>query len=166
MDVHNNGGHKALYRKLNYQRITGASNGCFVGMCIIGYLSVLSGSDLIIPSFAASCAIGMTIPDSAFAKPRNVIGGHLPFGVVGLFCRLLFGTSWWSLALAVGLATAMMMMTRTLHPPAASDPILFMTQGVMHPYIFLTVLLVGSIVLVAFFNFYHRWFTHRPYPKK
>ena len=64
MDVHNNGGHKALYRKLNYQRITGASNGCFVGMCIIGYLSVLSGSDLIIPSFAASCAIGTTTPEN------------------------------------------------------------------------------------------------------
>ena len=51
--------------------------GCFAGMCIIGYLSILSGSGLIIPSFAASCAIGMTIPESAFAQPRNVIAGHL-----------------------------------------------------------------------------------------
>ena len=157
--------HKALYRKLNYLRIAGASLGCFACMCIIGYLSVLSGSDLIIPSFAASCAIGMTIPDSAFAQPRNVIGGHLFSVVAGLFCSLLFGTSWWSLALAVGLATAIMMMTRTLHPPAASDPILFMTQGIMQPNIFLTVLLVGSIVLVVFFTFYHRWVTHRSYPK-
>jgi len=47
LDVHNNGGHKALYRKLNYQRITGASIGCFVGMCIIGYLSERFNNPLI-----------------------------------------------------------------------------------------------------------------------
>ena len=158
--------HKALYRKLNYLRIAGTSLGCFAGMCIVGYLSILSGSGLIIPSFAASCAIGMTIPDSAFAQPRNLIAGHLFSGVAGLFCSLLFGTSWWSLALAVGLSTAIMMMTRTLHPPAASDPILFMTQGIMHPYIFLTVLLVGSVVLVTFFDIYHKLVTHRVYPRK
>lgn len=161
-----NEGHRSLYRKLNYLRIAGASMGCFAGMCIIGYLSILSGSGLIIPSFAASCAIGMTIPESAFAQPRNVIAGHLFSGVAGLFCSLFFGTSWWSLALAVGLSTAIMMMTRTLHPPAASDPILFMTQGIMHPYIFLTVLLVGSVVLVTFFDIYHKLVTHRVYPKK
>lgn len=163
---HTDEGHRSLYRKLNYLRIAGSSLGCFAGMCIIGYLSILSGSGLIIPSFAASSAIGMTIPDSAFAQPRNVIGGHLFSGVAGLFCSLLFGTSWWSLGLAVGLSTMIMMLTRTFHPPAASDPILFMLQGVMHPYIFLTVLLVGSIVLVVFFTIYHRVVTHRVYPKK
>ena len=166
LNVQNTDGHKALHRKLNYLRIAGVSLGCFVGMSVIGYLSILSGSDLIIPSFAASCAIGMTIPDSAFAQPRNVIGGHLFSGLTGLLCSLFFGTSWWSLAIAVGLATGIMMVTRTLHPPAASDPILFMMQGIIHPYIFLTVLLIGSIVLVTFFDFYHRGVTHRKYPKK
>lgn len=58
---------KALCRKLNYLRVIGSSLGCCVGVGVIAYLSTHTYSVLLIPSFGASCIIGMTIPDSAFA---------------------------------------------------------------------------------------------------
>lgn len=156
---------KALSRKMNYLRILGSSLGCCIGIGVVGYLSSITYSALLIPSFGASCVIGMAIPDSAFAQPRNVIGGHFLSGLIGLLCTVSLGTSWWSLAIAVGLASAIMQLTRTLHPPAASDPILFMAHGSLSPYFFLMLLLIGSIILIIVFVSYHRFVTERSYPK-
>lgn len=155
---------KSLHRKLNLLRILGSSMGCCLCIGIVGALSTFTHSALIVPSFGASCVIGMTIPDSAFAQPRNVIGGHFLAGITGLICTMYLGNSWWSFAVAVGLAAAIMQLTRTLHPPAASDPILFMALDVS-PYLFLLLLSLGTVILVMFFAAYHRYVTHRVYPK-
>ena len=156
---------KARYRRMNYLRMIGSSTGCCIGIGLVEYLSSASYSALAIPSFGASCAIGMIIPASAFAQPRNVVGGHLLSGIIGLVCSYYLGAYWWSLAVAVGLAALFMQATRTLHPPAAADPILFMTQAGGAPLFTITLLFLGALILVAFFALYHRFVTKRPYPQ-
>jgi HPP family len=63
-------------------------------------------------------------PDAPFAQPMNVIGGHVICTVVGLAALHWIGPQPWLLALAVGCSIAAMMATRTVHPPAGSNPVI------------------------------------------
>ena len=156
---------KALHRKLDHLRIFSSSLGCFMGISLIGFLSTVMNSALIIPSFGASCIIGMVTPNSAFAQPRIVIGGHLLSSIIGFLCTLFLGISWWSLSISVGLAAAIMQLTRTIHPPAAADPIFFMLQTSSSWYFLLTIILPGTVILILFFYVFHRLVTKKPYPQ-
>jgi len=157
---------KNKVRKLHALRIMGSSFGCLVGICLIAFLSAMSSFSFLIPSFGASCVILFVIPSSAYAQPRSLIGGHLISSLVGLICYLGLGTTWLSLSLAVGFAVAVMQVSRTLHPPAAADPLFFMMHGGSLSW--QTVLLptmAGSLVLVLFALIYIRWILNRPYPQ-
>lgn len=155
---------KALYRKLRHLRVFGSSFGCFGAIAIVGLISQMSGNLLLVPSFGASSVIMATIPDSAFAQPRSIVFGHFVSSLAGLLCLMIFGQEWWSIALAVGGSAGLMQLTRTLHPPAAADPILFMQGGMGWHALFSTVL-AGSIVLVLYFYVFNNWIARRPYPK-
>lgn len=165
LDQNHTSTRKARYRRMNYLRMAGSSVGCCIGIGLVEYFSTAGYSALAVPSFGASCAIGMIIPASAFAQPRNVVGGHLLSGIIGLVCGHYLGAFWWTFAIAVGLSTLLMQVTRTFHPPAAADPILFMTQAGDAPLSSITLLFIGTLILVAFFAVYHRLVTKRPYPQ-
>jgi CBS-domain-containing membrane protein len=80
-------------------------------------------------SFGASCVLIFGFPDSPLSQPRNVIGGHFLASLVGLTFLALFGAHWWSMALAVGTAIAVMLLTRTAHAPAGSNPLIVMLSA-------------------------------------
>lgn len=159
-----NDSRKVLHRRLSLLRIGGSSFGCFGAIAIVGLISQMSGNLLLVPSFGASSVIIATIPDSAFAQPRSVVFGHFISSLAGLLCLMMFGQIWWGVALAVGVSVALMQLTRTLHPPAAADPLLFMQGGMGWHTLFSTVL-AGSIVLVLYFYLFNNWIARRPYPK-
>lgn len=101
-------------------------------------------------------------PDIHFAQPRSVVGGHVICTAVGLAALTLFGPAWWSLAAAAAVATALMMVTRTLHPPAGSNPIIvFLAAPKLGFLLFPT--LFGAVVMVAVAVAYHRA-CQRQYP--
>lgn len=84
---------------------------------------------LVLGSFGASCVLIFGYPDVPFSQPRNVIAGHIISSLVGLVFLTLFGPHWWAVALSVGTVIALMMLTRTVHPPAGSNPVIvFLTQ--------------------------------------
>ncbi len=60
------------------------------------------------------------MPDSPFAQPRNVIGGHLLSALVGCAMASFLGTGPLVLAVAVGLAIVVMYLTHTMHPPGGA----------------------------------------------
>jgi CBS-domain-containing membrane protein len=97
------------------------------GFLAIGALALLSSSlnvMLLLGSFGASCVLVFGYPDAPFAQPMNVIGGHVICTVIGLAALHWLGPQPWALALAVGCSTAAMMATRTVHPPAGSNPVI------------------------------------------
>lgn len=85
---------------------------------------------MILGSFGASCLLIFAYPESPFAQPRNIVGGHFITTLTGLTFMTLFGIEWWSLALAVGTAIALMLLFRVPHPPAGSNPLIVMLGGV------------------------------------
>jgi CBS-domain-containing membrane protein len=75
-----------------------------------------------------------------------------------------FGPHWWSVALSVGTAIALMMLTRTVHPPAGSNPVIvFLTQPSWSFLLFPT--LVGTLILVAVALIYNNATRDARYPK-
>lgn len=119
---------------------------------------------LVLGSFGASCVLVFGYPDVPFSQPRNVVAGHVISSLVGLVFLTIFGPHWWAVALAVGTAIALMMLTRTVHPPAGSNPVIvFLAQPAWGFLLFPT--LVGALVLVAVALVYNNATRDAKYPK-
>ena len=109
-------------------------------------------------SVGSTAVILCAFPDSQFAQPQSVIGGHRGSSAIGLRALALCGPTWWSLALAVALSAAAMMGSRTVHPPAGSTPIIVFlaAPGTLDWYFLLFPTLRGTVALVATGVLYHR----------
>jgi CBS-domain-containing membrane protein len=119
---------------------------------------------LLLGSFGASCVLVFGYPDLPFSQPRNLVGGHLLSSLVGLLLLQAFGPQWWALALAVGTAIALMMLTRTVHPPAGSNPvIIFLAQPGWGFLLFPT--LTGALLLMLVALVYNNATRTARYPK-
>ncbi|NQD92407.1 HPP family protein, partial [Pseudomonas sp. CrR25] len=103
--------------------------GGVVAIACVANAGDLLSISLLLGSFGASCVLVFGFPDLPFSQPRNVLFGHLLSSLVGLAFLHGIGPQWWALALAVGSAIALMMLTRSVHPPAGSNPvIIFLAQ--------------------------------------
>ncbi len=155
---------KWYHRRLNIKRIFTSSIGSMLGIGTVAYVSTITGVNFIMPPLGATCFIAFVIPDSAFAQPRNIIGGHVISSIVGILCSYCFGQQCWAYALGVGVAIAAMQLLRILHPPAAANPILVMLEWGLSLDILLAPVLIGSSILAlvaVIFNKFvikHRYF--------
>lgn len=131
--------------------------------CVAGLGEQLSLS-LVLGSFGASCVLVFGFPEVPFSQPRNIVAGHFISSLVGLLFLAVFGPHWWSLALAVGTAIAVMMATRTVHPPAGSNPVIvFLTQPAWSFLWFPT--LTGAVLLVLVALVYNNLGRTASYPR-
>lgn len=108
--------------------------GSVIGISIIAYLSSKYFEPreltLIIGSFGASAVLVFGAIKSPLAQPRNLIGGHIISGLIGVACYQLFGkTIWIASALAVSFAISAMLITKTLHPPAGATSLIAVISG-------------------------------------
>jgi CBS-domain-containing membrane protein len=108
--------------------------GAVIGVGICGFLSshYFEPRDLtlLIGSFGASAVLLYAAIKSPLAQPRNLIGGHIIAGIIGVACYKLFGdTPWIAGALASSLAIVAMLLTKTLHPPAGATALIAVVGG-------------------------------------
>jgi CBS-domain-containing membrane protein len=108
--------------------------GAFLGMSAVGYLNyqILEKSDvtLMIGSFGASAVLIYGAIKSPLAQPRNLIGGHVLSGIVGVASyQMLHSNMWIASAVAVAAAVALMHGTRTLHPPGGATALIAVIGG-------------------------------------
>lgn len=138
--------------------------GTFIVIAVVASVTTASHIPLVLGSFGASCVILFGFPEAPFAQPRNVIGGHFLTSFVGLVFFALMGATWWSMALAVATAIALMQTTRTVHPPAGSNPVIVMLSA--PPWSFLlTPTLAGACALVAIALIYNNITNRHIYPQ-
>jgi len=154
----------ALPPKVKFQNILFSSFGGFIAIVIIGYLTKSYDSLLVMGSFGASCVLLFGFPKSPFSQPRNVIFGHLFSTFIGLFFLHFVGNEWWSMALALAFALGIMIATRTVHPPAGSNPLIVFLLGASWEYLIFPCL-VGSIILVLVALFYNNLSKKISYPE-
>jgi CBS-domain-containing membrane protein len=103
--------------------------GAFLGIGLVGGLNdyYVGRADLvlIIGSFGASAVLIYGAISSPLAQPRNLVGGHVISGLIGVAMYQNFGDSpWLAAALAVSLAIAAMHLTKTLHPPGGATALI------------------------------------------
>lgn len=139
--------------------------GALLAIASVGLLTKASGAPLILGSFGATCVLIFGFPESPFSQPRNVILGHLLSSLCGVAFGALLGFEWWSMALAAATAVAAMQLTRTVHPPAGSNPVIVMLTHASWPFL-LQPTLVGALVIAAVALAYNRAIpARRAYPK-
>jgi CBS-domain-containing membrane protein len=129
--------------------------GIFFGISVLAFFSFNLHLLLALGSFGSTSVLLFAFPESHFSQPRSIIGGHFISTAVGLAALLVFGKTWWALGLAVAAAAALMMLTRTVHPPAGSNPIIVFL-GLPGWDFLLFPTLFGAIALVASGWLYHR----------
>ncbi|MDO8847931.1 MAG: HPP family protein [Coriobacteriia bacterium] len=113
----------------------------------------------------ATCALVFGLPTAPVSQPRNIIGGHVLSALVGLVVFSVSGqTTWWTMALAVGLAMVAMAMTRTYHPPAAVTALLPVLQEITAFTWVLAPVGLGAMLLVVIAVLYNNLFADRRYP--
>ena len=86
----------------------------FGGFLAISSVALLGDSlavVLVLGSFGASCVLVFGFPDAPFSQPRNVVVGHTLSSAVGLVCLTFLGPEWWSMAIALGTAIALIIRT-------------------------------------------------------
>ena len=111
----------------------------------IAYLDkYFDGAIWLIPPFGATMVLVMAVHSSPLAQPKNIILGHVLSALSGVVILLTIGDSFLALGIAVGLAVFVMMMTKTIHPPAGANPIIVILTGAGIEFVFLPVA-IGSI---------------------
>lgn len=102
---------------------------------------------LLMAPFGATVVLVFGVPDSPLAQPKNVIFGHLLTAFIGVFFVQYIGVTPLMLSIATGMAVSMMLITKTVHPPAGANPILIMLTGQSWGFL-ITPVLIGSITIV------------------
>lgn len=138
--------------------------GGFIAIALIGYLTKSLDNLLVMGSFGASCVLLFGFAHSPFSQPRNVFFGHIFSTLIGLLCLHFLGNEWWSMALALALALCVMITTRTVHPPAGSNPlIVFLLDANFEYLVFPTI--TGSVILIVVALIYNNLHPKRAYPQ-
>jgi len=147
-----------------FRQMVGIFAGAFVAIAALALVGDVAELPFILGSFGASCFIVFVVPDSPFAQPRSVIGGHFCATFVGLAFLTLVGPHWWSMALAVATSISVMQVTRTPHPPAASNPVIVMLTAPGWSFLFFPTL-IGACLLVGLAFLCINKFDSRSYPR-
>jgi CBS-domain-containing membrane protein len=142
--------------------LTGLSGGIVIAA--LGLMTQAVSLPLMLGSFGASSLLVFGYPDAPFSQPRNVVFGHVLASLIGLVFLWLFGPVWWAMGLALGTTIIALMLTRTVHPPASSNPIIiFLTQS-SWSFLLLPTLL-GALFIVAVAVVYNNSVRNEQYPR-
>lgn len=148
--------------------------GSFLGIAAVAYISqqFLEGMGLtmLIGSFGASAVLIYCAIDSPLAQPRNLIGGHVLSALIGVGCRLVLKDDpVIAAALAVSLSIAVMLMTRTVHPPGGATALIAVIGGEeIYALGFWYAVLpvgVGALVMLVIALLVNNISSQRSYPK-
>ena len=126
--------------------------GVISGIGISAALAFTYNCPMLLAPFGAQAVLMYGAYKAPLAQPRNVLLGHFIGAFMGVAIYDLFGTAWWSIALAVALTIILMMVTYSLHPPGGATAYVAVQTGglgVGFSYIINPVLLGALILLVV-----------------
>ncbi|KAI9053776.1 hypothetical protein LZ554_002725 [Drepanopeziza brunnea f. sp. 'monogermtubi'] len=116
------------------------------------------GAPIVIASLGAAAILEFSTIDSPLSQPRNAFFGQLISSLIGVSITKLFALSpsfsslrWVSGALSVGLASALMGVTKTIHPPAGATALLAATSPEIERigWFLVALVVLGSALMLA-----------------
>ena len=144
--------------------VSGISAALVIG--VLAFLTLRTSAGIwLMFSFGATVFIVFVLYDLETAQPKNVFFGHLVSVIVGIIFNETIGFSFYSLGLSVGLAVALMVYLKVMHPPAASNPLVVLFTDVSFDFILFPII-SGTIVIILMSVFINKIILKRSYPKK
>ncbi|PMD40081.1 HPP family protein-like protein [Hyaloscypha variabilis F] len=137
--------------------------GAFAGLLVVEAVFQTDGikdhgAPTVIASLGAAAILEYHTIDSPLSQPRNAILGQVFSAIIGVGVTKLFQLNssfdslrWIAGALSVGIASAFMGFTNTIHPPAGATALLAATTPEITElgWFLVPLILLGSILLVA-----------------
>ena len=141
-----------------------AGIGATICIAFLAYLNISSTQNLwLIPPFGASIVLITAAHSSPLAQPRNIFFGHIISSICGLVVIYFFGITYVSIGFSVGLAVSLMMITKTVHPPAGANPIIIMMGNEGFSFLLMPVS-AGAAILVLYAVIFNKYIYKREYP--
>jgi len=133
---------------------------------LLAYLTLETSAGVwLMFSFGATVFIVFVLYNLETAQPKNVFFGHLISIIVGIIFNETIGLSFYSLGLSVGIAVALMVYFKVMHPPAASNPLVALSMDLSFDFILFPVI-TGSILIILMSILINRFILKRNYPTK
>ncbi|XP_060204701.1 uncharacterized protein LOC132632680 [Lycium barbarum] len=104
------------------------SAGAFAAMAMLGKIDQIlapKGLSMTIAPLGAVCAVLFATPSSPGARKYNMFMAQIGCAAIGVLTFTILGPGWLARSTALSAAMAFMIYTRSVHPPAASLPLLF-----------------------------------------
>ena len=144
--------------------VSGISAALVIGVLAFLTLRTSAGVWLMF-SFGATVFIVFVLYNLETAQPKNIFFGHLVSVLVGIIFNETIGFSFYSLGLSVGVAVALMVYLKVMHPPAASNPLVVLFTDVSFDFV-LSPIITGTIVIILMSVFINKIILKRNYPTK
>lgn len=98
--------------------------GAAAGIGLALTLAAPPVTPFLLASLGGSAVFLFGLTRAPAAQPRALFGGHLGGALIGIACYQAFGDALWVYVLAQVLALWLMLLTRTVHPPAGANPLI------------------------------------------
>ena len=132
-----------------YKNIFISAFGAFLCMFLIAYFNSIDSTNVwLIPPFCASLCLVMAVHESPLASPRNVFFGHVLSASSGVLMFYFLGNTAFSIALGLGFAISLMMLTKTVHPPAGANPIIAVLGAKTFEFVIMPVAIGASFIVI------------------
>ena len=142
-----------INRREHLRMACGAALGVLLSALLARWWADVWGIEApwMVASFGASAVLVFGLPSSPLAQPWPVLAGSTLSALVGALCALLVPDAAWSGALAVGLALALMVQLRCLHPPGGALALFVVLNhgGGVHLAVFPVLFNVLALLVVA-----------------
>ena len=132
-----------------YKNIIISVVGAFLCLFLIAYFNSIDATNLwLIPPFGASLVLVMAVHDSPLASPRNVFFGHILSASSGVLMFYFLGESPLAISAGLALAISLMMLTKTVHPPAGANPVIAILGAKTFEFVIMPVAIGASFIVI------------------
>ncbi|ESW27336.1 hypothetical protein PHAVU_003G193000 [Phaseolus vulgaris] len=127
------------------------SAGAFAAMAVLGKLDQLlapKGLSIAFAPFGAVCTILFATPTAPSARKYSMFMAQIGCAAIGVLALTIFGPGWLARSASIAASVAYMICTNSVHPPAASMPLLFIDGPKFHHLNFWYALYPGAVACI------------------
>jgi CBS-domain-containing membrane protein len=149
--------------KTTLLRLIWVSIGAGIAIAL-ALLATKATSPLLLASLGGTTLFLFGLSTTPAAQPRSVFGGHLLSSLIGIVCVQFLGDATWVSVTALVITVCVLLLTRTVHPPAGANPLIMIQAHANFSHLGLTVLLGISIITAVAMVWSRLSFGTKKYP--